>query len=90
MVAKMSRYWSPLVETLEPYVAGEQPKHPHLVKLNTNESPYGPLPAALKASARSVSKPKRRGCRVSARPMSCTQSSSPSRAARQCLPFSTA
>lgn len=51
MVTKMSRYWSPLVETLEPYVAGEQPKHPHLVKLNTNESPYGPSPAALKAIA---------------------------------------
>lgn len=45
----MSRFWSPLVHTLEPYVAGEQPKHANLVKLNTNESPYGPSPKALAA-----------------------------------------
>lgn len=45
----MSRFWSPLVHTLVPYVAGEQPKHANLVKLNTNESPYGPSPRALAA-----------------------------------------
>jgi histidinol-phosphate aminotransferase len=47
----MSRFWSPLVHTLEPYVAGEQPKRADLVKLNTNESPYGPSPKALAAIA---------------------------------------
>jgi histidinol-phosphate aminotransferase len=47
--AVMSRFWSPLVHTLEPYVAGEQPKHERLVKLNTNENPYGPSPKALAA-----------------------------------------
>ncbi len=45
----MSRYWSPIVSVLEPYVAGEQPAIPNLVKLNTNENPYGPSPKALEA-----------------------------------------
>jgi histidinol-phosphate aminotransferase len=47
----MSRFWSPLVHTLAPYVAGEQPTMPGLLKLNTNESPYGPSPRALAAIA---------------------------------------
>lgn len=45
----MSRYWSPLVHSLVPYVPGEQPKISDLVKLNTNENPYGPSPLALAA-----------------------------------------
>ena len=45
----MSRYWSALVHGLTPYVPGEQPKLPNLVKLNTNENPYGPSPKALEA-----------------------------------------
>ncbi|MRR50671.1 MAG: histidinol-phosphate transaminase [Rhodocyclaceae bacterium] len=45
----MSRYWSPLVHSLTPYVPGEQPKLSNLVKLNTNENPYGPSPRALEA-----------------------------------------
>ncbi|MFN2353102.1 MAG: histidinol-phosphate transaminase, partial [Desulfopila sp.] len=43
----MSRYWSTKVQGLTPYVPGEQPKIDDLVKLNTNENPYGPSPAAL-------------------------------------------
>jgi histidinol-phosphate aminotransferase len=43
----MSKYWSDFVHTLEPYVPGEQPKITGLVKLNTNENPYGPSPRAL-------------------------------------------
>ena len=35
----MSRYWSPVVSRLSPYVPGEQPKIDDLVKLNTNENP---------------------------------------------------
>ena len=45
----MSQYWSPVVHGLTPYVPGEQPKLPHLVKLNTNENPYGPSPRVLEA-----------------------------------------
>jgi histidinol-phosphate aminotransferase len=48
----MSRYWSSIVHQLIPYVAGEQPAVANLVKLNTNENPYGPSPhviAAIKA-----------------------------------------
>jgi len=45
----MSQYWSPLVHSLTPYVPGEQPKLPNLIKLNTNENPYGPSPKALEA-----------------------------------------
>ena len=45
----MSRYWSTVVHSLTPYVPGEQPKLPNLVKLNTNESPYGPSKRVLDA-----------------------------------------
>ena len=45
----MSKFWSPLVKDLVPYVPGEQPKLTKLVKLNTNENPYGPSPKALAA-----------------------------------------
>ncbi|MCF6781481.1 MULTISPECIES: histidinol-phosphate transaminase [Pseudomonadaceae] len=45
----MSKFWSPFVKTLVPYVPGEQPKLSKLVKLNTNENPYGPSPKALAA-----------------------------------------
>lgn len=45
----MSRFWSPVVRTLTPYVPGEQPKLANLIKLNTNENPYGPSPRVLEA-----------------------------------------
>jgi histidinol-phosphate aminotransferase len=45
----MSKFWSPFVNDLVPYVPGEQPKLTKLVKLNTNENPYGPSPKALAA-----------------------------------------
>ena len=45
----MSQYWSPIVHKLTPYVPGEQPKAANLIKLNTNENPYGPSPKALQA-----------------------------------------
>lgn len=45
----MSRYWSAAVHGLTPYTPGEQPKLANLVKLNTNENPYGPSPRVLEA-----------------------------------------
>lgn len=45
----MSQFWSPIVHKLTPYVPGEQPKVVNLIKLNTNENPYGPSPKALDA-----------------------------------------
>ncbi|MFT6264210.1 MAG: histidinol-phosphate aminotransferase [Oleiphilaceae bacterium] len=45
----MSRFWSDIVHTLTPYVPGEQPKESNLIKLNTNENPFGPSPKVLEA-----------------------------------------
>lgn len=45
----MSPFWSKLVHELSPYVPGEQPRLPGLVKLNTNESPFGPSPKVIEA-----------------------------------------
>ncbi len=45
----MSQYWSTVVHGLTPYVPGEQPKLANLIKLNTNENPYGPSPRVLEA-----------------------------------------
>ena len=41
--------WEENVRRVEPYVAGEQPSDPHIVKLNTNECPYPPAPCVEKA-----------------------------------------
>jgi histidinol-phosphate aminotransferase len=45
----VSLFWSELARDLSPYVPGEQPQIPGLVKLNTNESPFGPSPKAIEA-----------------------------------------
>jgi len=47
----MTRFWSPVVHGLSPYVPGEQPKRDGLIKLNTNENPYAPSPRVLEAIA---------------------------------------
>jgi histidinol-phosphate aminotransferase len=45
----MKPFWSRIARELSPYVPGEQPRIADLVKLNTNESPFGPSPRALEA-----------------------------------------
>lgn len=47
----MSRFWSEAVHSLTPYIPGEQPQLDNLIKLNTNENPYGPSPKVLTAIA---------------------------------------
>jgi histidinol-phosphate aminotransferase len=42
------------VRELVPYVPGEQPRIPNLVKLNTNENPYPPSPQAIAAIAQAA------------------------------------
>ncbi len=45
----MSQFWSEIVHTLTPYIPGEQPKVANLIKLNTNENPYGPSSKVIAA-----------------------------------------
>ncbi len=47
----MSRFWTDLAAGLTPYVPGEQPPGRGLIKLNTNECPYGPSPKVAEAIA---------------------------------------
>ena len=47
----MRSFWSDLLAELTPYVPGEQPKDGVYIKLNTNENPYPPSPAVLRAIA---------------------------------------
>lgn len=52
----MSEFFSEQLAGLAPYVPGEQPKKgERYVKLNTNESPFPPSPAAIKAGKEALS-----------------------------------
>ena len=47
----MSRFFSEKYSRLKAYVPGEQPQERPFIKLNTNESPYPPLPEVALAVA---------------------------------------
>ena len=47
----MSRYLIDRYQPLEAYSPGEQPRDMQYVKLNTNESPYPPSPAVIRAAS---------------------------------------
>lgn len=40
----MTKLWRDNIRKVEPYTPGEQPKEENIIKLNTNENPYGPSP----------------------------------------------
>lgn len=51
----MSRFWSKRTHQLDPYTPGEQPQDQQYIKLNTNENPYPPSPAAIDAMREAAS-----------------------------------
>ena len=48
----MSRFFSDKFSDLEAYIPGEQPQNRQYIKLNTNESPFGPVRKAVDGAAR--------------------------------------
>lgn len=45
----MSKYWSSMAKRAKPYIPGEQINKTNIIKLNTNENPYGPSPKVIEA-----------------------------------------
>ena len=52
----MSRYFSNKYKDLKAYTPGEQPQDMQYVKLNTNESPFPPSPAAVKRAKEAMAR----------------------------------
>lgn len=52
----MSRFLTEKLNTLKPYVPGEQPKEREYIKLNTNESPFPPSKLAIEKATEQAKK----------------------------------
>ncbi len=52
----MSKFFSNKYSSLVPYTPGEQPKDTKYIKLNTNESPFPPSPATVRAASEQAGK----------------------------------
>lgn len=48
------KYARAILRDVEGYVPGEQPRDPHVIKLNTNENPYPPSPRVVEAVQRAA------------------------------------
>jgi len=48
-VSTKGSFFRPVIDTMEGYVPGEQPRDRRYIKLNTNENPYPPSPRVLEA-----------------------------------------
>src|SRR5699024_2293102 len=53
---KMNKLWSTMAKRAEPYVPGEQLNKQDIIKLNTNENPYGPSPKVVEAITEEIGK----------------------------------
>lgn len=51
----MRKYWSSVIQDLDPYVPGEQPQDRQYIKLNTNENPFPPSQLVQQAIRECVS-----------------------------------
>lgn len=52
----MTNLWSTMAKRAEPYVPGEQVNKQDIIKLNTNENPYGPSPKVVEAIKKEIGK----------------------------------
>ncbi|MGL4666551.1 MAG: histidinol-phosphate transaminase [Saezia sp.] len=53
-MSEVSQYWSDGIESLKPYIPGEQIKGRRVTRLNTNENPYPPSPMVKEALLKSI------------------------------------
>lgn len=51
----VAQYFRKAVQSMQPYVPGEQPQHGKFLKLNTNENPYPPPPSVIQAISEAAS-----------------------------------